>query len=86
MTAQLPVPCYGNIAHIMMPSQTLILVLMARGVQQLVLVKHRQTVDLSQYSAKHVAVMILQGVPGFTVDWITGSRLRFFMVLWQMLG
>jgi hypothetical protein len=25
-------------------------------------------------------------VPSFALDWITGSRLRFFVVLWQMLG
>jgi hypothetical protein len=86
MTAQLPVPCCGNIAHIMMPSQTLILVLMARGVQRLVYVTHRQVVNLSLYFAKHVGVMILHGVPSFALDWITGSRLRFFVVLWQMLG
>jgi hypothetical protein len=73
MTAQLPVPCCGNIAHVMMPSETLILVLMARGVQHLVHVTHRQAIHLSLYFAKHVGVVVLQGVPSWTVDWITGS-------------
>jgi len=44
VTAQFPAPCCGNVAYIMTPSQTLILVLTARGVQLQVSLTHKLSV------------------------------------------